>query len=108
MKKAKVSYKYQGFALEVPLIERIRKEIERSDNYKTVTEFVREAIKEKLDRSEAKAKNYSVEDYRARIDQMRHIVEAGEKVLEEYDFLKDNIKDFDTAFEDKRKKKPKT
>ena len=45
-----MSRKYQGFALDIPLIEHIKKVIDGHWRYKTVTDFVRQAILEKLDR----------------------------------------------------------
>lgn len=53
MKRSKPAVKYQGFALEVPLIDEIKKRIKDDDNYRSVTDYAREAIKEKLQNDKA-------------------------------------------------------
>jgi hypothetical protein len=48
MKRSKPAVKYQGFALEIPLIEQIKEKIKDNDNYRSVTDYVRIAIQEKM------------------------------------------------------------
>jgi hypothetical protein len=48
MKRSKKAVKYQGFALEIPLIDEIKKFIKDDSNYRSVTDYVREALREKL------------------------------------------------------------
>ena len=48
MKKGKI--KYRGFCLPVNLVEEIKKGICKSGRYTSITDFVREAIREKLEK----------------------------------------------------------
>lgn len=43
-------YHYQGFAMKKEFIDEIKKSIIKSGRYYNVSEFVREAIREKLER----------------------------------------------------------
>jgi Arc/MetJ-type ribon-helix-helix transcriptional regulator len=47
-KRSKPAVKYQGFALEIPLIDEIKKHIKDKPEYRSVTDFVRDAIKFRL------------------------------------------------------------
>jgi len=49
MKRSKKPVKYQGFALEIPLINDIKKHINHRPQYRSVTDFVRAAVREKID-----------------------------------------------------------
>jgi hypothetical protein len=49
-KRSKPAAKYQGFALEIPLIDEIKKYIKDKPEYRSVTDFVRSAIREKISR----------------------------------------------------------
>ena len=42
--------KYQGFAFDKPLIDEIKKHIEGKYQYRTVTDFVRQAVLERLEK----------------------------------------------------------
>jgi len=48
MKRSKKPVKYQGFALEITLIDEVKERIKNDDRYRSVTDFVRVAIREKL------------------------------------------------------------
>jgi len=48
MKRSKPPVKYQGFALEIPLIEEIKEYIKKDDRYRSVTDFVRQVIRDKM------------------------------------------------------------
>lgn len=50
MTRSKPRVKYQGFALEVPLIQEIKDYINNDPRYRSVTDFARVAIREKLDK----------------------------------------------------------
>ena len=49
MKRTKKPVKYQGFALEIPLINNIKKHINDRPQYRSVTDFVRAAVREKIE-----------------------------------------------------------
>ena len=49
-KRSKPAVKYQGFALEIPLIDKIKKHIKNKPEFRSTTDFVRTAIREKMDR----------------------------------------------------------
>jgi len=44
--------KWQGISLPVPFIDKIKKAIENKPEYSNVPEFVRQAVREKLERME--------------------------------------------------------
>ena len=49
MAKGKKEPRYRGFSLAVPLIEEINKQIKDDEEYRSTADFVREAVREKLD-----------------------------------------------------------
>jgi len=50
MKKSKPSVKYQGISMPIPFIEEIKKFIMKNSKYRSVADFTREAIREKMHR----------------------------------------------------------
>lgn len=50
MKGIKDRVKYQGVSLPVPLVEEIRKHVISDSKYKSIGEFVRDAVREKMER----------------------------------------------------------
>ena len=48
MKRSKPGVKYQGFAFAVPFIDEIKEHIKDDKKYRSVTDFVREATREKM------------------------------------------------------------
>jgi len=51
MKRSKPKVRYQGFALAVPLIQEIKDKIKDDPTYRSVTDYVRQAVREKMDRN---------------------------------------------------------
>ena len=51
MKRSKPRVKYQGFAFAVPFIDEIKEHIKDDQKYRSVTDFVRQATREKMDKS---------------------------------------------------------
>lgn len=49
MPRSKPKAKYQGFALAVPLIKEIKKHIKNDNQYRSVTDFVRQAVRNQMD-----------------------------------------------------------
>jgi hypothetical protein len=50
--RSKTKARYQGFALEIPLIEEIKKCIIETPRFRSVTDFVRTAVREKLEKED--------------------------------------------------------
>ena len=48
MKKSKPSVKYQGISMPIPFIEEIKKHIMNDPKYRSVADFAREGIREKM------------------------------------------------------------
>jgi len=50
MKRSKPKVKYQGLAFSVPFIQEIKDHIKEDDKYRSVTDFVRQAAREKIEK----------------------------------------------------------
>ena len=50
MKKIKPSVKYQGVSLPVPFINEIKKHIKGDPKYRSIADFVRESVREKMEK----------------------------------------------------------
>lgn len=48
MPRAKTKARYQGFALSIPFIDEIKRHIKDKDQYRSVTDYVRDAIRFKM------------------------------------------------------------
>jgi len=49
MKRSKKPVRYQGFNLEIPLINEIKEHIKDNDRYRSVTDYVRQTLRNQLD-----------------------------------------------------------
>ncbi|UCF13256.1 MAG: hypothetical protein JSW06_03085 [Thermoplasmatales archaeon] len=61
MKRSKPVTKYQGFALSVPFIQEIRVHIQDDDRYRSITDYVRQAVREKMDKEKERKELFTKE-----------------------------------------------
>lgn len=60
MKEEKGRPQYQGFSLPTPFVEEIKKHIEEDPKYRSITDFIRQSLREKMQRDDTSAiKRYS-------------------------------------------------
>ena len=50
MRKSKPSVKYQGISMPIPFIEKIKGHIKDDDNYRSVADYVRQSVREKMEK----------------------------------------------------------
>lgn len=81
MTRTKKAVRYQGFALPIDFIEEIKKHIKNKDEYRSVTDYVKQAIREKmakdvidLDKMVLEAFSATLEDYKRQLSENQKII----------------------------------
>jgi len=80
MKRSKKPVKYQGFAIEIPLIDEIKKTIQEKPQYRSVTDYVRDAIREKLTRDQYRMEGFKKLGENPTEEQIAAFVEEVKKI----------------------------
>ena len=68
MRKSKPSVKYQGISMPIPFIAEIKKHIMFNPRYRSVADFAREAIREKMKEDQSLSMNVFNDRYRRKSD----------------------------------------
>ena len=84
MKVKKSSVKYQGISVPVPLISEIKEYIEKNPGYRSIGEFTREAIRDKLNRPNYSKAN-SLKAFEKDLNRINKKAEKLNEILESFD-----------------------
>lgn len=84
MKTIKKPVKYQGISVPITLINEIKNYIENNDRYRSIGEFTREAIREKLNRTVSSQSN-KVKEFEYGLNEINKKAEKLNEILESFD-----------------------
>jgi len=84
MKTIKKPVKYQGISVPITLINEIKNYIENNDQYRSIGEFTREAIREKLNRTYSTQSN-KVKEFENGLNEINKKAEKLNEILASFD-----------------------
>lgn len=82
MKTLKPSVKYQGISVPITLIQEIKKCIKDKPEYRSIAEFVKEAIREKIQQSDNK---FDIEEFKKIDKSMKNITNTINEIGKYFD-----------------------